>query len=668
MSTSSPSGQQEVIVRLNTLSNTTAKVRHRRIVLSKETPVVSIGRTSKRRSLFEAAETNGYFDCPVMSRHHAELRIYANMKEVVLEDVGSLHGTYQNGTRLATRIPRILYSGDIVTFGMSIDRGSEKFSPYEVKVDIDWRHSPPQDKPVTYRVPDESDVEDESDDDDGVEMSYSKQVMQNNNFRPAHLSEFAIDLISNPSEPHPSDSESPCKSAQIMDLTSDEVSGVTTVDLDEAPEEEPVTKSPKKSSQETPVPGAFKDYDDGSSDDNDDDDDGDDQSSQDEQANEDDFVTDNSDSSPSSDSESDTFPYEEDPFSLGEEDQAEKAATFTEYDEFSVDAKESPVSYNPWVSSSSPVQAATSEIEEQDIPDKEPVSVDEQAKAAASTDKLIRPVGGLFSNLAALCPDDHRALSLGAPPTIERDSGACGLSLSPATPDIRTSLPAIGKGFQHFSASPHAGTSSTAEALGSMTGKIEAQLPRDAKGSPGVDPLTAGAGMHNDGLGQPDVNMLDSARTFDDVPARANPEAAEKPTVQQPQQSNQSSGTDVNGTAPATIAPSTTATKRKADEISAASREEKVALERAQYRAATDPAQDSAKATEDAPVPAPEATMAVEPRSALGSVTQSPTAISTSHDMDRPTKRFRRAVEVIGYAAIGGAAVVSALIMTAPAL
>lgn len=100
----------------------------------------------------------------------------------------------------------------------------------------------------------------------------------------------------------------------------------------------------------------------------------------------------------------------------------------------------------------------------------------------------------------------------------------------------------------------------------------------------------------------------------------------------------------------------TTTNKRKADEISQSSPEEEDAFQTAEYGVPTQPC-EIVEARNQGPF---------EPVQAVTLLSQS--ATSTPSDHSRSPKRLRRAAEVFGYAAIGGIAVMSALIATAPAL
>jgi NADH:ubiquinone oxidoreductase subunit D len=94
--------------------------------------------------------------------------------------------------------------------------------------------------------------------------------------------------------------------------------------------------------------------------------------------------------------------------------------------------------------------------------------------------------------------------------------------------------------------------------------------------------------------------------------------------------------------------------KRKAEDISQTTAEEET------FTSATGFKHARAK-TETAPLPTNQSISCTQsPRGALQA--------KMSTDLPRPHKKIRRAAEVFGYAALGGLAVMSALIATAPAL
>lgn len=64
-----------VLIRIAVMSPDDISLPDRRIILTEKHPSVEIGRSSNRPALaLQPAVTNGWFDSPVMSRHHAEIR------------------------------------------------------------------------------------------------------------------------------------------------------------------------------------------------------------------------------------------------------------------------------------------------------------------------------------------------------------------------------------------------------------------------------------------------------------------------------------------------------------------------------------------------------------------------------------------------------------------
>ncbi len=53
-----------------------------------------------------------------------------------IRDVGSLHGTYLNGSQLRGTQAKPLAHGDIVKFGISIDRANDKFPQCVMQVGL----------------------------------------------------------------------------------------------------------------------------------------------------------------------------------------------------------------------------------------------------------------------------------------------------------------------------------------------------------------------------------------------------------------------------------------------------------------------------------------------------------------------------------------------------
>ena len=89
--------------------------------------MILIGRASKSEAKnLQPQPTNALFDCPVVSREHAELEAnkYASPNDqITITDKGSMHGTYVNGKKLHKSTPMSLRSGDLLQFGTSVTRG-----------------------------------------------------------------------------------------------------------------------------------------------------------------------------------------------------------------------------------------------------------------------------------------------------------------------------------------------------------------------------------------------------------------------------------------------------------------------------------------------------------------------------------------------------------------
>ncbi|RCI12773.1 hypothetical protein L249_0953 [Ophiocordyceps polyrhachis-furcata BCC 54312] len=115
-------------------------------------------------------------------------------QKLYIQDTGSLHGTFQNGIRLSPTTLHQLNPYDELCFGTTVDRNTDIYPPctmvvtfefvctdreqanpvvYRISDDSDVEEiaclTRPQTKPVVYRVPDYSDVEEISDDDEEEE-------------------------------------------------------------------------------------------------------------------------------------------------------------------------------------------------------------------------------------------------------------------------------------------------------------------------------------------------------------------------------------------------------------------------------------------------------------------------------------------------------------------
>lgn len=102
----------------------------RTITLKPGEPVL-IGRASKSTlKNLEPRSNNALFDCPVISREHAELRAHlwdVVENQITITDKGSMHGTRVNGAKLREGQPKTLRSGDAIQFGEKVTRADSVF-------------------------------------------------------------------------------------------------------------------------------------------------------------------------------------------------------------------------------------------------------------------------------------------------------------------------------------------------------------------------------------------------------------------------------------------------------------------------------------------------------------------------------------------------------------
>ncbi|KAJ6780193.1 hypothetical protein PWT90_04453 [Aphanocladium album] len=166
----------EVLVTLSCLAPTNLTFSQRRLLLSNQKSIVSIGRASKRSSTLECRPYNAWIDAPVMSREHAELKLDSQNQTVFIRDVGSLHGTYHNDTKLRQGQSQALSNGDLLKFGISINRGHDNFPQCTMKVGLEFGQAAGQaidhaeleassPRPTVFQVPDDSESDmDEMDD------------------------------------------------------------------------------------------------------------------------------------------------------------------------------------------------------------------------------------------------------------------------------------------------------------------------------------------------------------------------------------------------------------------------------------------------------------------------------------------------------------------------
>ncbi|OCT52901.1 hypothetical protein CLCR_09783 [Cladophialophora carrionii] len=101
----------------------------RTITLRAPTWQVNIGRgTQSGYGSITAAPDNTWFDSKVMSRNHAVLRADPVTKDILIEDIGSMHGTQLCGRRLATHQVEKIWTDDTVTLGADVVRGSGAYN------------------------------------------------------------------------------------------------------------------------------------------------------------------------------------------------------------------------------------------------------------------------------------------------------------------------------------------------------------------------------------------------------------------------------------------------------------------------------------------------------------------------------------------------------------
>ncbi|KAF6811282.1 Factor arrest protein 10 [Colletotrichum sojae] len=150
----------------------------RRILLEPDAAVstskIKIGRTSRRDATLEAKEDNCFFDSPVMSRDHAEIGVDWFYKaspshRLYIKDVGSMHGTYQNSSRLNPGVASTLQQGDTIKFGIDIRRSSDLFPPCTMEARFEFDHLAKQAAQTasgrpSYRAPEGYDSESSDED------------------------------------------------------------------------------------------------------------------------------------------------------------------------------------------------------------------------------------------------------------------------------------------------------------------------------------------------------------------------------------------------------------------------------------------------------------------------------------------------------------------------
>jgi pSer/pThr/pTyr-binding forkhead associated (FHA) protein len=127
--TAADSQPQAVTITLRSTRPTTFQTRN--IILRPDEPV-NIGRSSRSEAKnLSATPDNALFDCPVISRRHAELELKVNKwteekHTVFIRDTGSMHGTSVNGQKLVPTRPFQLKEGDTIRLGESVNRADSE--------------------------------------------------------------------------------------------------------------------------------------------------------------------------------------------------------------------------------------------------------------------------------------------------------------------------------------------------------------------------------------------------------------------------------------------------------------------------------------------------------------------------------------------------------------
>lgn len=151
----------------------------RRITLTLNHPV-SVGRSSRSESKnLSATVDNALFDCPVISRKHAEIEFTINrwttdQQRVTITDKRSMHGTSVNGTKLKADMPFQLEVGDTIRLGDHISRADNTYDGITLEVDHIISSASQSQPPTTVKnktgisFPSDDESEDEYGDDDSI--------------------------------------------------------------------------------------------------------------------------------------------------------------------------------------------------------------------------------------------------------------------------------------------------------------------------------------------------------------------------------------------------------------------------------------------------------------------------------------------------------------------
>lgn len=121
-----------VTLRASTSSSTSGTNPIRNITLRPDVPVI-VGRSSKHEAKnLCPTNDNALYDCPVISRRHAEVELRVNRYKVEkhtisIKDTNSMHGTSVNGQKLEKLRPFELRVGDTIRLGDSVNRADSKY-------------------------------------------------------------------------------------------------------------------------------------------------------------------------------------------------------------------------------------------------------------------------------------------------------------------------------------------------------------------------------------------------------------------------------------------------------------------------------------------------------------------------------------------------------------
>ncbi|KAJ4415453.1 hypothetical protein N0V82_007324 [Gnomoniopsis sp. IMI 355080] len=177
--------KDSVLIRLSVVQPGDIDYPERRIILTESEPTAKLGRSSSRPSLgLQPAVNNGWYNSPVMSRHHAELeadftiqastsaRVIGTVtnlnvfQKVYIRDSGSMHGTFLNKNKVVghSSQPTRIQVGDELTLGLPVFRNREEFQPAHMRVDglefYDTLGRPTTTPTRTFTVPDDCSTDD----------------------------------------------------------------------------------------------------------------------------------------------------------------------------------------------------------------------------------------------------------------------------------------------------------------------------------------------------------------------------------------------------------------------------------------------------------------------------------------------------------------------------